>query len=398
MAISEAQKVSRSTSRFQDRTGKWMFAVFAVVGALTISAIEVTEFNKLYSMSICVALLLAYAMGTYFIPSMRARADQIGDNVYYLGLLYTLMSLAAAIIRLSNDPNAADAILRNFGVALVTTIVGLMLRVVISQMRDDPADVERETRASLLSLSRSFRTELEHSARELRNFQVGLKQSVDEAIESTLARTTEAMEKTLDQHKRTVEALDMDEDSFVGPVQAAMDKLNAAFERHADELDKQSDRIKQAMDGTEKLGEQAEKFDAVSSNLSKAAHDLKDSLGNIAALGTATESMTAAIAGLSEDSEKARTSIVALGETAQSRLDHAFDQIDQRNKKDLSEVSDILSSIKKTVGELDAVSEKFMNSGNLFAERMAESEKSVAKVRSDLADMAEYIVKRIEKA
>ena len=397
MSISEAQKLSRSTSTFQDRTGKWLFAVFAIVGALTIVAIEVGDFAKLYSMSVCLALLLAYAVGTYWIPSMRARADQIGDNVYYLGLLYTLMSLAAAIVRLSNDPNASDAILRNFGIALVTTIAGLMLRVIISQMRDDPADVERETRASLLTLSRDFRTELEQSARELRNFQIGLKQSVDEAVESTLARTTEAMEKTLAQHKRSVAALEVDENSFVEPVQMALDKLNAAFERHANALDEQSARIKNALDGTEKLGTQAEKFDAASSDLSQAASDLRNSLGNVADLGAGVEAMTTAIAGLSEDAERARSSIVSLSETAEDRLNTTFDSLERRNQKDASDIGEVLASIKRTVDDLSAVSEHFMRSGNQFADRMAESEKAISKVRSDLADMADYIIQRLEK-
>ena len=38
-----------------------------------------------------------------------------------------------------------------------------------------------------------------------------------------------------------------------------------------------------------------------------------------------------------------------------------------------------------------------MRSGNQFADRMAESEKAISKVRSDLADMADYIIQRLEK-
>ena len=47
-----------------------------------------------------------------------------GDNFYYLGFIYTLASLSAALVELRTGINST-AILGAFGVALITTIVGI---------------------------------------------------------------------------------------------------------------------------------------------------------------------------------------------------------------------------------------------------------------------------------
>src|SRR5690606_9648290 len=107
------------------------------------------QISKVLAVVICTLLLLVYAFATSLIPAVRLRPDQAADNSYYLGLLYTLTSLGVALFRFSTAENAADAILRNFGIAIATTIVGLGLRVFLSQFREDPDDLEYEAKTAL---------------------------------------------------------------------------------------------------------------------------------------------------------------------------------------------------------------------------------------------------------
>ena len=58
------------------------------------------------------------------IPATKLRLDVAGDNMYYLGFLYTLSSLAVAI-----TISEAEQILANFGVAISSTILGIAARV-----------------------------------------------------------------------------------------------------------------------------------------------------------------------------------------------------------------------------------------------------------------------------
>ena len=62
--------------------------------------------------------------------------SRLGDEVYYLGLLYTLTSLCAALISLflvfggeRTLEGRTNEMIGSFGIALVTTMAGIVMRV-----------------------------------------------------------------------------------------------------------------------------------------------------------------------------------------------------------------------------------------------------------------------------
>jgi len=117
-----------------------------------------------------VGLMLVYAGAVVGMPRVRVRFDQAGDNAYYLGLLFTLVSMAFALFDFGNQAAsalgdkerlAAIKIIGDFGIALATTITGIALRVVLHQMRVDPADIESSTRIELAEASRRVKAVLD---------------------------------------------------------------------------------------------------------------------------------------------------------------------------------------------------------------------------------------------
>ncbi|MCY4657426.1 MAG: hypothetical protein OXC80_11515 [Gammaproteobacteria bacterium] len=69
-----------------------------------------------------------------------------GDNIYYLGLLYTLVSLGYVLVALFLvDPNVAseqkiDELVGSFGIALSSTICGIIGRIVLHNSQKDDKD------------------------------------------------------------------------------------------------------------------------------------------------------------------------------------------------------------------------------------------------------------------
>ena len=62
--------------------------------------------------------------------------QQAADNVYYLGLLFTLLSLILALVQLfvfgqSDEATRTHELVGNFGIALVSTVVGIVGRVLL---------------------------------------------------------------------------------------------------------------------------------------------------------------------------------------------------------------------------------------------------------------------------
>ncbi len=143
----------------------------------------------------CVLLLL-YAAVVGFVPRFRLRADQAGDNCYYLGFLFTLFSLAHALTAFVRA-GSTEMIVEDFGIALATTIIGLALRVAFNQMRQDPVEIEREARLELAAAAQRLRSELDQSVVEMNVFRRATQQSIADGLEELNAKVGELLEKNL---------------------------------------------------------------------------------------------------------------------------------------------------------------------------------------------------------
>ena len=150
-----------------------------------------------------VAVMLLYAAVIWISGRYRLREDQAGDNLYYLGFLYTLTSLALSLIEFDPEAGAAN-IISNFGIAIFTTIVGIALRVLFNQMRRDPVEIEREARYELAHSARQLRAELDQAAREFTSFRRTMQQQIEEAHTELGKKTATFLEDSLGQFNKVV--------------------------------------------------------------------------------------------------------------------------------------------------------------------------------------------------
>jgi hypothetical protein len=111
----------------------------------------------------------------------RLRDDQAGDNLYYLGFLYTLTSLGVSLWQFSSS-DSGDNIVTSFGIAVSSTIVGISLRVLFNQLRQDPMEVERTARLQLADAARSVKQELDATVFEMASFRRTVQQSFEESV------------------------------------------------------------------------------------------------------------------------------------------------------------------------------------------------------------------------
>ena len=133
-------------------------------------------------------------MGVYFIVSLavagfRLHNEQAGDNLYYMGFLFTLSSLGVSLYLFAGE-TSIETIVRNFGIAVTSTIAGVTLRILFNQMRRDPIDIERSVRHELAEMTRRVRTELDSSSREFSHYRRVSNQMLSEGFEE-IARQAE---------------------------------------------------------------------------------------------------------------------------------------------------------------------------------------------------------------
>ena len=89
-------------------------------------------------MAAIVAACVVLALTIYYVLNDEDAPEEEGDNVYYLGLLFTLLSLMFALLELFGADTGGErntenirALLENFGIALTSTIVGIAGRVAV---------------------------------------------------------------------------------------------------------------------------------------------------------------------------------------------------------------------------------------------------------------------------
>mgnify|MGYP001168244008 CR=1 FL=1 len=159
-----------------------LFFLFSVAGAVLLGLAKVANLPNGFEAGILVclsvSLMLTYCLFVTLVPATLLRIDVAADNMYYLGFLYTLSSLAIALM-----VDETDSILANFGVAISSTLIGMAARVSLSQLRVDPHDVEAASRLELSEATSRIRAELDETVQQLTTFRTMNFQAMAEGYE-----------------------------------------------------------------------------------------------------------------------------------------------------------------------------------------------------------------------
>lgn len=258
---------------FSDMPDKGLFGVAAMGGFAAICWLKLRGFDPDYIAVLAVAIMVVYGAAAYRFPLVQMRLDRLGDNFYYLGFIYTLASLSAALLQLRAGMHI-DLLLGSFGIALVTTIVGIAGRVLFVQLRTELDDVAERARRDLASSSAELRAELASSIREFETFRTSLLQTLQEtAAESGKAtklhteRINELARSAADHigsafegNQRQAEKLT----GLVGEMAKAVGKVN----QHVTSMELPSERL------SAQLGEFARELEGVLKHLGSVVDDV----------------------------------------------------------------------------------------------------------------------------
>ena len=136
-----------------------ILGAFLVAGSLSVIILKTSAVPFLVRIGVPVAIILVYAALTLSRTRFRLRYDQAGDNCYYMGFIFTLVALGVALYQIQAGLGVQEygiSVVKDFGLALSTTIVGIICRVSLTQLREDPHDIEEATRRELIEYSRAL--------------------------------------------------------------------------------------------------------------------------------------------------------------------------------------------------------------------------------------------------
>ncbi|MCY4137127.1 MAG: hypothetical protein OXF56_02520 [Rhodobacteraceae bacterium] len=199
------KSVSRSSEQHYVKSAVLFFA-FAVLGGGAIYLLKynidhpilaeyIDGWEVLTVIFFPIGLMILYLFVTVT-PVCRFRLDQTGDNLYYLGFIYTLCSLSVALWNVALGATA-DEILKAFGLAIGSTIFGIAMRVVFNQRRTDVHEVEQNARLELSEAASRLTRELDDTVTQLESFRNSAVQAMSEGFAETQKRVDEIVKRVL---------------------------------------------------------------------------------------------------------------------------------------------------------------------------------------------------------
>ncbi len=178
-----------------------LFFAIVLVGSGYIVFSKLHDFSAFFVTTVPVLIMIGYALVLGFARLFRLRDDQSGDNLYYMGFLFTLTSLAVSLYQFS-AAGSAEQIVQNFGIAIASTITGITLRILFNQMRRDPVEVEATARMELAEASRRVKRELDSTVLEFAYFRRMTQQSIGDALDEMRETLGEARAQLTDEFKQ----------------------------------------------------------------------------------------------------------------------------------------------------------------------------------------------------
>jgi molybdopterin converting factor small subunit len=147
------------------------------------------------------AMLVYIIFGTTTSKKIRV-STEFADSIYYLGFAFTLVSLLASTwIKL--DTASPDKILKYFAIAIVTTIIGIIARLFISQFSKMPDEQIEDSNQRIFEMVNEYIENLNMISIQTSEKSNKILQSYDSLIELYSQKTKEMtfrFQKILDEH------------------------------------------------------------------------------------------------------------------------------------------------------------------------------------------------------
>lgn len=399
--MSDGAEFQRDVLEDRSWIDRWGFLLFAFGGGAAILVAKSIGLAAIPVAAFAAAAMVAYAYIVQATGTGKLRADQAGDNCYYLGLIYTLISLAYAIFFF--DPaTTATTVVQGFGIALATTIMGLVLRVFFNQTRVDLVQTEDTARIELADAAGRLKAELQAITVSMSDYGRETRQALEElrgqvvetlgAVQGDAAKSMNETAATASEAIRSVATLATD--ALLTMSTAA----TATVTQQANEAVARSRRLSTA---TDKVITGIEKHSEAMSGIERSTEAIGASLVALEGAAESTQKNLGELFVRAEELAGIQTSLVqAGGDLRQAVADIAaqvksFDEtatrFDTNVNMRLEEVKGVPANTAKRTGEA------FAKAAEAMEEQFATIARAQAKFVEDLSRRAEESAAMLER-
>lgn len=285
-------------------------------------------------------------------------AERLGDASYYLGFLLTLLSLVSSLY-LTGEPSETPVhLLERLGIALSTTIVGLLGRIFIVQFQKSPIDhidaADEGLSSAVSSYTSALRLGTQHIEETLLDIQRSLN-TLSGDIEKQVRETSEQYHATV---SAMTEAHQSGQKELIDGYRKKLDSITLIPKKTMDQFDRVSDSLSNRLSGLDQSLETLTETMGQAGASVSAFKDLGQS--SLAVVQAQSEEAVRAIAGLSTQSAD------GVAEAA-DRLQASVDQATQAFDGIGGPLSTVAAELQGAVPQFKAMTEILVDIGNVAA-------------------------------
>jgi biopolymer transport protein ExbB/TolQ len=401
---------------------KWLdsqrliFMICFFAGSIGVIVLRELNFGTVVAVAYAGLVMLAYVL---FGATKKylLRPDLLGDNTYYLGFLFTLVSLAYTLYRYTSSQNEVDQIIQNFGVALSTTLLGLVGRVYFNQTQEDPATYEKAVRMSLAEEASNLIGETAKIRTDVSVLRTSIQQTIEEGVKSSLEKLSESMKEITDSYRSEInkssekinESLESNLEGFTKSVAAtnqAIENSGLLFSQAIRGFNQTSDELILEI---KKLVSNVQKIDSIDDAIgNKILGPLNQFQSTVESVKISVDESKSAFIELTTNARQATDSLKLIGS---SGIGDTTTHLENLNKK-LSEAIEDISKTSKSFGELTTIlvnssekmplqlktfEERYQEFNKRIQEASVESQESLLALQKSLILVANKVVEGVSK-
>jgi uncharacterized protein YoxC len=380
---------------------------FLFMGAFVAASIGLLNgfLDSLYFPAVwAIVCMFVYAGITWWRFPNLVRTEDFADSFYYLGFLLTLVALTSVLVHLGNvaGDQLLQGVLQHFGIALATTVVGLLGRVLLVMFSRTPSDIETSARIRAEQAYDSLARSLDRMAAEAEVFSGSFATRLNTAlgpIEPAVQRMVSSADRAAQGleplHERVIEfgkGLDLARAKTGESATALHDRIKDVGDQTAGEL---ADTAKELKDLVRPIGAALRVLEqdvgATRGRLDQSTADFEQKLATTAASMSAAASalvvLTDRIRGLATDSGDAVRNLRADVEGLAQQIEGVAASLTGLG----SAVAAQRDSIRGSAGEWEESTKSLQKVHAQLIQQLEVSNGAAASVRAEVAEGVRFL-------
>lgn len=160
-----------------------LFAVVLVLKVLSSFLGWYFQFPWTLGFGVPLALMLLYIVVGAKRHDKEVSDEKFADSCYYLGFIFTITSIIFSLFDLPSIGTRIQDIAVRFGAAMVSTVLGLGVRVYLVGFQKEVADALRDAEQAVIESSQRFQMQLSSAVEKLQDFESQVDTATRGAIE-----------------------------------------------------------------------------------------------------------------------------------------------------------------------------------------------------------------------